>query len=128
MHWNLMNDDELGSFKFLKLKYRRGDETIQLLCRIGSPRETRTSIFNLRKIQKPEKSTGGSYRMHSNPMNDQKFGSFKFSKLKYRTGHQIIQPFWRIASPKEIRSPSLIWKNFKILTKELLNYVECSEI
>ena len=26
MYWNLMNDQEFKSFKFLKLKYRRGDQ------------------------------------------------------------------------------------------------------
>ena len=100
-----MNDNELGSFKFLKLKYRRGgDQIIQIFCRTGSPQEIRTPIFNFRKFQKPEKKTGDSYRMHSDPMNVQKFGSFKFLKLKYRRRDQTIQLFWRIASPKEIRS------------------------
>ena len=37
MHWNLMNDEGFGSFKFLKLKCRRGDQRIQFFCRIGSP-------------------------------------------------------------------------------------------
>ena len=39
MHWNLMNDEEFGSIKFLKLKYRRVDQIIQTLCRIGSPQK-----------------------------------------------------------------------------------------
>ena len=117
MHSNLMNGDEFGSFKFLKLKYRRGDQIIQLFCRIGSPQEIRTPLFNLRKCQKPEKSTGDSYRMHSNPMNDQIFGSFKFPKWKYRRGDQIILLFWRIASSKEIRSPLLNLKKSQNLDK-----------
>ena len=32
-----MNDDEFGSIKLLKLKYRRGDEITQTFCKIGSP-------------------------------------------------------------------------------------------
>ena len=37
MHWNLMNDEVFGSLKLLKLKYRRGDQLIQLFWKIGSP-------------------------------------------------------------------------------------------
>ena len=37
MHWNVINDDEFGSIKLLKLKYRRGDQIIQTFCKIGSP-------------------------------------------------------------------------------------------
>ena len=37
MYWNLMNDEEFESLKFLKLKYKRGDQTIQTFCRTGSP-------------------------------------------------------------------------------------------
>ena len=39
MHWNPMNDEEFGSIKFLKLKYRRVDQIIQTFCRIDSPRK-----------------------------------------------------------------------------------------
>ena len=39
MHINLLNDEEFGSLKFLKLKYRRGDQIIQPFCRIGSPKK-----------------------------------------------------------------------------------------
>ena len=35
MHWNLMN--QFRPTKFLKLKYRRGDEIIQTFCKVGSP-------------------------------------------------------------------------------------------
>ena len=38
-------------------------------------------------------------------MNDKEFGSFKLLKLKHRRGDQIIQPFCRIGSLQEIRSP-----------------------
>ena len=31
-----MNDEEFGSRKLLKLKYRRGDQIIQTFCKIGS--------------------------------------------------------------------------------------------
>ena len=36
LHWNLMNDEELGSLKLLILKYRRVDQIIHPLCTIGS--------------------------------------------------------------------------------------------
>ena len=45
-----MDDEEFGSFKFLKLKYRQGDQIIQLLCKNGSPQEIRSTIFNFKKI------------------------------------------------------------------------------
>ena len=34
-----MNDYEFGSIKLLKLKYRREDQIIQILCKIGSPQK-----------------------------------------------------------------------------------------
>ena len=37
MNENLMNDEEPGSIKLLKLKYSRGDQVIQTFSRIGSP-------------------------------------------------------------------------------------------
>ena len=36
IHWNVMNDEEFGSIKLLKFKYRRGDQIIQTFCKIGS--------------------------------------------------------------------------------------------
>ena len=32
-----MNDDEIGSLKALKLKYRRRDQVIQIICGNASP-------------------------------------------------------------------------------------------
>ena len=44
-------------------------------------------------------------------MNDKELSSFNLSKLKYRTGEQIIQPFLRICSPQEIWTlPFNLWK------------------
>ena len=110
MHSNLLNDEEFGSLKFLKLKCRRGDQIIQPFCRIGSSQDISSPFINLRKFLKTEKSTAESCRMHSNLLNDEEFGSLKFLKLKYRRGDQIIQPFCRIdpflpPPPKENRSP-----------------------
>ena len=39
MHWKLINGQEFGSRKLLKLKYRRGDQIIQTFCKIGSPQK-----------------------------------------------------------------------------------------
>ena len=36
MYCNLMNDEEQGSLERLKMKYRRGDQIIQILSRTGS--------------------------------------------------------------------------------------------
>ena len=112
MHWNLLDDEEFGSLKFLKLKYRRGDQIIQPLCRIGSPQEIRSPLFHLRKFEKTDKSTAESSSMHWNLPDDEEFGSLKFWKLKYRKGDQIIQPFCRIGSPQEIRSPLFNLRKF----------------
>ena len=128
MHWNLLNDEEFGSLQFLKLKYRRGGPNKSAVLQNWFPQEIRSPLFNFRKFQKTGKSTVESCRMHWNLLNDEEFGSLKFLKLKYRSGDQIIQPFCRIGSPKKLGPPSLIWENFKKLTKVLLNHVECIEI
>ena len=39
VYWNVMNDKEFGSFKFLKLKYRKREKTIQPFWGIGSPKK-----------------------------------------------------------------------------------------
>ena len=49
-HSTLLNDDEFGSLKFLKFKYRSGDQIIQPCCRITFPQEIRSPIFNLSKL------------------------------------------------------------------------------
>ena len=102
MHWNQMNDDESGSIKLLKLKYRRGDHIIQTFCKIGSPQKLLSPSSG-----DSEKKTPKSYKMHWNLMNDEEFGSIKFSKSKYWRGDKIIiQTFCRIGPPLlEIRSP-----------------------
>ena len=112
-HWNLMNDEEFGSFRLLKFKYRRGHQIIPAFCRIGSPQEIRSPLFNLMNFQKPEKSTAESCRRHWDLMNDEKFGSFELLKLKYRRGDEIIQQFCRIGSPREIRSPLFNLRKFE---------------
>ena len=61
-------------------------------------------------------------------MNEEKVGSLKLLKLKYRSGDQIIQTFSKIGSPKKLGSPFLISRNFKILRKVMRNHVECIEI
>ena len=86
MHWNLMNDEEFGSLKCLKLKKKRGDQIIQPFCRIGSPQEISSPLFTLRKFSKKDKSTAELCRTHWNLMKDEDFGSFKCLKLKYRRG------------------------------------------
>ena len=112
IHWNLLDDEEFGSLKVLKLKHRRGDQIIQPFCRIGSPQEISSPLYNLRKFKKTEKSTAELCRMHWNLLDDEEFGSLKVLKLKHRRGDQIIQPFCRIGSPQEISSPLYNLKKF----------------
>ena len=57
-------------------------------------------------------------------MNDEEFGSLKCLKLKSRRGNEIIQAFRRIGSPQKLEPPSLICRNFKSLTKILLDHTE----
>ena len=106
-HWNLINDEEFESVKYLEFKYRRGVQIIQPFCRIGCLQEIRSPLFNLRKFQKIYKSTGESCRTNWSLMSDKEFGFFKFLKLKYRRGDRIIQPICRIGLHQEIRSPPL---------------------
>ena len=113
-----MNDEEFESFKFLKLKYRRGDQIFKPFCRIGSHQEISSPLFNLRKFQKIDKSTGEWIGTHWSPMNEQEFDSLKFLKLKYRKGDQITQRFSRIGSTQEIKSPLFNLKKFLKITRD----------
>ena len=54
-------------------------------------------------------------------MNDQKFGFFKFLKLKYRGWDQMVLP-------KKLGHPSWILGNIEKLRKGLLHHVEGIEI
>ena len=124
MHWNLMNDEEFGSKKILNFKYKRGDQIIHTFCKIGSPGEIRSPLFNLWKFQDSEKSIPESCRVHWNLMNDEEIDYLKLLKLKYRRWDQIIQTFCKIGSPQNLGAPFLISRNFKILRKVLLNHAE----
>ena len=123
-----MNDKEFSSCNLLKLKYRRGGQIIQAFCRRGSPQKISFPLFILWKFEKSEKSSPGSCRMPWNLMNDKEFGSLKLLKLKYRKGGHMIQQFWRIGFPQEIRSPLLNFKKFCKTWEVLLNPVESNQI
>ena len=50
-----MNDEEFGSKKLLKVKYRRGDQIIQVFCKIGSLQKLDPSsliCINLKTLRK----------------------------------------------------------------------------
>ena len=128
MHWNIIKDDEFGSIKFLKLKYRRGDEINQTFCKIASAQKLSPPLFNFYKSWDSEKSTPDSWRMHWNVTNGKEFGSTKLLKLKYRRGDQIIQNFCKIASPKKLGPHCLILINLNSLRKVLLNHAVCIKI
>ena len=63
-----------------------------------------------------------------NLMKDKEFGSLKLSKLIYRMGDQITEPFCRIGSPKKLGIPSLICRNFETLRKVVLTHAGGIEI
>ena len=92
-----MNDEEFGSIKLLKLKYRRGDQIIQTFCIIGSSQKLGPPSLICRNFKSLTKKSSESYRTHGNLMNDEEFVSLKVLKLKYRRGDQIIQLFFRSA-------------------------------
>ena len=92
------------------------------------PPEIRFPYFNLWKFQDSEKGATESYKMDWILMNDEKFGSIKFLKLKYRREDQIIQIFCKIGSHQKLGPPSLICRNFMTLRKVPLNHAECIEI
>ena len=112
-----MNDETFRSFKFLKLKYRKGDKIIQPFCRIGITQEIRSPLFNLKKFKTTDESTAKSCRTYWNLTNDKELRSLKFLKLKYRKGDQIIQPFCTTSSHQEIRSPVFNLKKFQKIDK-----------
>ena len=77
-----MNDERFESRKFLKLKYRRGDQIIKIFYKIGSPQKLGPPLFNLEKFQDSGRATDESCKMHWNLMNEEEIGSIKFLKLK----------------------------------------------
>ena len=115
MHWNLMNDREFGSIKFLKLKYRRVDQIIQTFCRIGSPQKLSPPSLICRNFKSLTKKSSESYRTHGNLMNEKEFGSLKVLKSKYRRGDEIIQLFFRSAWVPPKKSSPLDSSNSVIL-------------
>ena len=50
-----MNDDEFGSIKRLKLKYRKRNQVIQTFCKIGSLEKLGPSILICRNFKTLEK-------------------------------------------------------------------------
>ena len=50
-----MKDDEFGSVKLLKLKYRRRNKIIQTFCKIGSPQKTGAPTLSCRNFNIPRK-------------------------------------------------------------------------
>ena len=107
-----MNYKQFGSLNCLRLKYRKGEQIIHTFRGISFPQQIRSPFFNYRKFWKTEKMTAQSCRMLWSLRNEEEFGSFKCLKLKYQRRNAIIQPFCRIGSPKEIRSPFFHLRKF----------------
>ena len=125
-----MNEKQFGSFKLLKLKYRRWEQIIQLSCRIVSPKKKDPTLLNLWKFQKSENSTPESYIMHWDLMNDHEFGYLTLLKLKYRRRDKIIQLFCSIGSPKKLDVPLQFaeifndWEKYSLIIQ---NALKCNE-
>ena len=93
-----MNEQESGSIKFSKSKYRRGDQIIQTFGRIGSHQKLGLpSSLICRNVKSLTKKSAESYRRHGNLVNDEEYGSLKVLKVKYRRGDEIIQLLFRSA-------------------------------
>ena len=118
-------------YKTFKIQIQKGGPNNSDFLQNWFPPEIRSPLFNLWKFQNSEKSTPESCRMHWNIMNDEKLGSIKLLKLKYKRRDQMIQTFWKIVSPQKLDrppSPPLICRNLKTLRKKLLNHAECIQI
>ena len=101
---NEWQNKEFGSLKLLKLKYRRGDQIIQGFCRIDSPQEIRSPLFNLRKFKKTERSPAES--CSKSTLKDSEWLRIWVLQIliKIQKGW-FIQLFCRIGYPQEIKSP-----------------------
>ena len=75
MHWNLMNNEEFGSFQYLKLKYTGGG-TKQISCSIElvSLQEIRSPLEFEKILQNWEKSPC-TCKIYWNLTNEEEFGS-----------------------------------------------------
>ena len=58
-----MNDEEFGSKKLLKLKYRMGGPNNSDIGQNWFPLEIRSPHFNLKKFQESEKNLPDSFRI-----------------------------------------------------------------
>ena len=66
--------------------------------------------------------------MHGNLLSQEEIRFLKFLKLKYRKGEYVINLFWRIGSPQEIRAPVFNLRKFEKTEKIIAHHVECIEI
>ena len=115
-------------YKTFKIKTQKGRPNNSDIMQNWFPPELSSPLFNLYKFQDSSKSTPESSRIYWNVMNDEKIGSRKILKLKYRRADQIIQTFCKIGSAQKLAPPSLIRTNFRALRKVLLNHAEYIEM
>ena len=101
MDSNVMNDEEFGSRKLLKLKYRTRNQITHFL-KNWFPPEIRSSLFILQKYQDSEKITPESWRMQWTLINHAQIVSIKLWKLTYRRVDQIIQTFCKIGTLQKL--------------------------
>ena len=115
--------------KNFKIEIQKGRANNSDFLQNWLPPEIRSSLFNLEKFLDSDKITPESCTIHWNLSNNNEFGSRKLLKLKYRRLDQIIQTFRKIGSTQKLGlPPSFICRNFRTLTKILLNHAESIEI
>ena len=121
-----MNDEEFGSKKLLKLKYRRGDQIIQTFCKIGSPKKLGPPSLicrNFKTMRKPFLIHAEWTEIES-MTKDLDLKNFKIKKQKRGPNNSEILQNWFL---QQISSPSLIYTNLKFLRELLLNHAKCIE-
>ena len=82
---NLLKSNEwerIWMLQISKIKIKEGGPNNWPVWRIGSHQANSSPLFNLRKFQKIEKSTGEQIETHLSAMNDKEFESLKFLELK----------------------------------------------
>ena len=128
MHWNLMNDDEFGSIKLLKLKYRRGDEIIQTFCKTGSTQKLGPPSLICRHFKTLRKVLlNHAERIESNEW--WSISVHKMFKIEIQKGGPNNSDFLQNWFHPKIRpAPSLICGHLKTLRKVPLNHADYIEM
>ena len=121
MHWNLMKKEEIVSIKLLKLKYGRGDQIIQTLCKIGSPKKWGLPSLICRNFKSLTKKIFWIIQSTWKSNKWRRIWVLKSFKIEIQKGDQIIHLFFRsVGSSQEIKLRR--FKEFSF-SAELVSYL-----